>query len=123
MPGDGASATVRNRAVVPVDIRNKLLRDVFDGEAHTVYVLSDVRWADRKDKVELMLALKEEGYGRFFDLDKQEVLRIEDVLQMDGNYPGNLHLLVDRAKTSADSDDDLRARLIASARSSTPESP
>ena len=91
-----------------------VLRDVFDGEAHTVYVLSDVRWADRKDKVELMLALKEEGYGRFFDLDKQEVLRIEDVLQMDGNYPGNLHLLVDRAKTSADSDDDLRARLIAS---------
>ena len=91
-----------------------VLRDVFDGEAHTVYVLSDVRWTDRKDKVELMLALKEEGYGRFFDLDKQEVLRIEDVLQMDGNYPGNLHLLVDRAKTSADSDDDLRARLIAS---------
>ena len=65
-----------------------VLRDIFDGEAHTVYILSDIRWKDRKDKVELMLQLKEEGYGRFFDLDTQEVLRIEDVMQMDGNYPG-----------------------------------
>ena len=75
-----------------------VLRDIFDGEAHTVYILSDIRWKDRKDKVELMLQLKEEGYGRFFDLDAQEVLRIEDVMQLDGNYPLNLHLLVDRAK-------------------------
>ena len=76
-----------------------VLQAIFDGEAHTVYILSDVRWKDRKDKVELMLQLKEEGYGRFFDLDTQEVLRIEDVMQMDGHYPENLHLLVDRAKT------------------------
>ena len=75
-----------------------VLRDIFDGEAHTVYILSDVRWKDRKDKVELMLQLKEEGYGRFFDLDAQEVLRIEDVMQLDGNYPQDLHLLVDRVK-------------------------
>ena len=75
-----------------------VLRDIFDGEAHTVYVLSDIRWKDRKDKVELMLQLKEEGYGRFFNADTQEVLRIEDVMQMDGQYPENLHLLVDRAK-------------------------
>ena len=75
-----------------------VLRDIFDGEAHTVYILSDIRWKDRKDKVELMLQLKEEGYGRFFDLGTQEVLRIEDVMQMDGHYPEDLHLLVDRAK-------------------------
>ena len=85
-----------------------VLRDIFDGEAHTVYILSDIRWKDRKDKVELMLQLKEEGYGRFFDLGTQEVLRIEDVMQMDGNYPENLHLLVDRAKTRGDEDHDLQ---------------
>ena len=101
-----------------------VLRDIFDGEAHTVYILSDIRWKDRKDKVELMLQLKEEGYGRFFDLGTQEVLRIEDVMQMDGHYPEDLHLLVDRAKIpgQAGNDggstgsptvmDDLRTRLL-----------
>ena len=91
-----------------------VLRDIFDGEAHTVYILSDIRWKDRKDKVELMLQLKEEGYGRFFDLDTREVLRIEDVMQMDGHYPEDLHLLVDRAKTKGDADEDLRTRLLSS---------
>ena len=103
-----------------------VLRDIFDGEAHTVYILSDIHWKERKDQVELMLQLKEEGYGRFFDLDTREVLRIEDVLQMDGNYPENLHLLVDRAKTKqisplaslgrndSDEDNDLRTRLLSS---------
>ena len=91
-----------------------VLRPIFDGQAHTVYILSDIRWKDRKDKVELMLQLKEEGYGRFFDLDTQEVLRIEDVMQMNGNYPENLHLLVDRAKTRGDADEDLRTRLLSS---------
>ena len=103
-----------------------VLRDIFDGEAHTVYILSDIRWKDRKDKVELMLQLKEEGYGRFFDLDTQDVLRIEDVMQLDGNYPQDLHLLVDRAKTKQisplaslgrndnDDDQDLRTRLLSS---------
>ena len=94
-----------------------VLRAIFDGAAHTVYVLSDIRWKDRADKVELMLALKEEGYGRFFDLDTQEVLRIEDVLQMDGNYPENLMLLVDRAKTRGEVDEDLQTRLQSSVQS------
>ncbi|MBR5257116.1 MAG: excinuclease ABC subunit UvrA [Bacteroidales bacterium] len=94
-----------------------VLQAIFDGAAHTVYVLSDIRWKDRADKVELMLALKEEGYGRFFDLDTQEVLRIEDVLQMDGNYPENLMLLVDRAKTRGEIDEDLQTRLQSSVQS------
>ncbi len=87
---------------------------IFDGEAHTVYILSDIRWKARKDKVELMLALKEEGFGRFYDLDRQEALRIEDVMQMDGHYPESLHLLVDRAKTRAEVDEDLMTRLQSS---------
>ena len=110
---------------VKADTVQDVLRAIFDGAAHTVYILSDIRWKDRVDKVELMLALKEEGYGRFFDLDKQEVLRIEDVMQMNGEYPENLFLLVDRAKTREISpraslgrndseEDDLRTRLLSS---------
>ena len=99
---------------VKADTVQDVLRAIFDGAAHTVYVLSDIRWKDRADKVELMLALKEEGYGRFFDLNTQEVLRIEDVMQMNGNYPENLYLLVDRAKTRAEADEDLRTRLLSS---------
>ena len=94
-----------------------VLQDIFDGQAHTVYVLSDIRWKDRKDKVELMLQLKEEGYGRFFRMGTQEVLRIEDVMQMDGTYPDDLYLLVDRAKTRGEEDADLRTRLHASVQS------
>ena len=75
-----------------------VLQAIFDGQAHTVYVLSDIHWKERKDKVELMLQLKEEGYGRFLRMDTQEVLRIEDVMQMDGHYPEDLCLLVDRCK-------------------------
>ena len=94
-----------------------VLADIFDGGAHTLYVLSDIRWEERPDKVELMLALKEEGYGRFYDPDTGEVLRIEDVLQMDGKYPERLQLLVDRVKIpgqARNDDGDLRTRLISS---------
>ena len=110
---------------VKADTVQDVLRTIFDGAAHTVYVLSDIRWKDRADKVELMLALKEEGYGRFFDLDTQAVLRIEDVMQMNGDYPENLYLRVDRAKTreispraslgrNDNEEDDLRTRLLSS---------
>ena len=91
-----------------------VLQAIFDGQPHTVYILSDVRWKDRADKVELMLQLKEEGYGRFFDLAAQTALRIEDVMQMDGAYPEDLQLLVDRAKTGSEVDEDLHTRLLAS---------
>ena len=91
-----------------------VLKVIFDGKPHTVYVLSPVLWKERADKVELMLALKEEGYGRFFNPSDGGVLRIEDVMQMDGRYPEDLLLLVDRAKTSGADDPDLRMRLTAS---------
>jgi len=91
-----------------------VLGAIFDGQAHTVYVLADIRWKERSDKVELMLGLKEEGYGRLFDTGTQEVFRIEDVLQMDGHYPEELMLLLDRARTKGEEDADLRTRLHAS---------
>ena len=34
---------------------------IFDGDPHVVYLLADLDWKSRGDKVELMLRLKEEG--------------------------------------------------------------
>ena len=62
-----------------------------------VYLLADVGWAGRDDKVELMLSLKEEGYSRFYT---DGPVRIEEVMKMadTGNYPTELYLLVDRLR-------------------------
>ena len=58
---------------------NDVMAWLFEGEASAVYLLSDLGWAERNDKVELMLRLKEEGYSRFFT---DRVVRIEDVMRM-----------------------------------------
>lgn len=76
---------------------NDVMAYILDGEAHSVYILSDIGWEKRDDKVELMLSLKEEGYSRFYT---DKVIRIEEVMQMSqsGDFPEHLSLLVDRLK-------------------------
>lgn len=72
-----------------------------EGDANIpVYILADISWAGRNDKVELMLALKEEGFSRFFT-DRQ--VSIEDVMRLSesGDFPEKLSLLVDRLKLGA----------------------
>lgn len=72
-----------------------------EGDANIpVYILADISWAERDDKVELMLALKEEGFSRFFT-DRQ--VSIEDVMRLSesGDFPEKLSLLVDRLKLGA----------------------
>lgn len=88
---------------------------ILDGDAHVVYILADLGWQAREDKVELMLRLKEEGYSRFFS--EGSVIRIEEVMKLseEGNFPSDLHLLVDRMKIPAgEADEDMRSRIIAS---------
>ena len=88
---------------------------LFDGEPHVVYLLSDLGWNAREDKVELMLKLKEEGYSRFFS--EGSVIRIEDVMQRSatGDFPADLYLLVDRIKLDGgEPDADLRTRMLSS---------
>lgn len=87
---------------------------LLDERPHAVYILADLRWEERSDKVETLLALKEEGFGRLFDEEAGTIRPIEEVLQMDGNYPPRLWLLVDRVKTSADGGEDLKTRLQSS---------
>ena len=76
---------------------NDVMAHIFEGDASAAYILSDIGWAVRTDKVELMLQLKEEGYTRFYT---DRVVRIEEVMQMSDTeeYPSELYLLVDRVK-------------------------
>ena len=80
----------------------------------TCYVLADLKWVQRDDKVELMLGLKEDGFNRLY-ADGGPV-RIDDVLQKDGNYPDEAWLLVDRVRLpeNGEMDADTRTRLLSS---------
>ena len=76
---------------------NDVMSYVLEGEASAAYILADLQWSGRDDKVELMLALKEEGYSRLFT---DKAVRIEDVMKhaQDGDYPEDAFLLVDRLR-------------------------
>lgn len=87
-----------------------------DGTPRAAYILSDIHWDTRDDKVECLLSLKEEGFGRLFNPADSSILQIEDVLRMDGRYPSGLMLLVDRVKTKGTLDEDMLVRLSASVR-------
>ncbi len=85
-----------------------------DTVAVPVYILADIGWAGRDDKVELMLSLKEEGFSRFFT-DRQ--MSIEDVMKLSesGDFPENLSLLVDRLRIGEEGvSEELSARLHSS---------
>ena len=103
------------------EVKAHTVKDVMaaidDGKPHALYILADLRWDAREDKVELMLVLKEEGFGRLFQPADGVILQIEDVMKMDGKYPAGLMLLVDRVKTSGTLDEDMRARLNSSIQS------
>ncbi len=68
-----------------------------------VYILADISWDSRGDKVETMLSLKEEGFSRFFSPEGAQI-SIEEVMQRSesGDFPRGLTLLVDRLKLSRD---------------------
>ena len=91
---------------------NDVLEYIFTSEASAAYILADLNWESRQDKVELMLSLKEEGYTRLFT---DKVSRIEEVMQCaeTGEFPDKAYLLVDRLKIGQ-IDDDLKTRLHSS---------
>ena len=94
---------------------NDVMGYVFNGDASAAYILADLNWDSRDDKVELMLQLKEEGYSRLFS---DRMVRIEDIMRQaeTGEYPSQLYLLVDRLKLSSSLTDieDLKTRLHSS---------
>ena len=96
----------------PADV----MRWLEDNTPGTLYILADLRWDQRDDRVELMLGLKEDGYSRLYAGGK--VWQIDDMLQLAGDYPEDAWLLLDRLKVAdpADytDDKDLRTRLLGS---------
>ena len=103
---------------------NDVMSFLFDGNGDTAYILADLKWKERQDKVELMLQLKEEGFSRLFT---DRAVRIEDVMRSaeTGEFPSEAFLLIDRARLPEMSDhlpvnmsqmdwDDLQTRLHAS---------
>ena len=76
---------------------NDVMSYLLEGDASAAYILADLGWGSRTDKVELMLQPKEEGYSRFFT---DKVVRIEEIMRQSetGEYPSELYLLVDRVK-------------------------
>ena len=79
------------------------------------YLLADLRWDAREDKVELLLSLKEKGYSRLYSA-ADGTLRIDDVMaDSEGDsFPEGLMLMVDRVKIDGEMDADLRTRLLSS---------
>ena len=79
---------------------NDVLEFILSPEQSSVYLLADLDWKNREDKVEMMLSLKEEGYSRLFGTAP---VRIEEVMKLaeSGSYPEEMYLLVDRLKVPA----------------------
>lgn len=83
-----------------------------------VYLLADIGWDSRKDKTELLLSLKEEGYSRLYS-GSAGALRIDDVLKgsESEDFPKELFLMVDRMKLASKEsleDADLKTRMHSS---------
>ena len=95
---------------------NDVLEHIYNSGASAAYILADLNWQKRGDKVELMLRLKEEGYTRLFT---DRVVRIEDVMQyaQTGDFPEEAYLLVDRLKLGGEVDEDMKTRLHSSVES------
>ena len=90
---------------------NDVMEYVFDGRGGAAWILADLGWDARDDKVELLLSLKADGYNRLYDTTAMQQRDIDDVLQASGNgFPQGLCLLIDRAKLDRD-DEDLRTRI------------
>jgi len=94
------------------DTAGDVLDYIFSLGGGSCYILADIGWAGREDKVELLLRLKEDGYSRLY-ADGAPV-KIDDVLKLDGNYPAEAMLLIDRVRLASPDDGELRTRLLAS---------
>ena len=97
------------------EVHRDSVADVMDflgglGPGEVFYVLSDIGWKDRDDRVELMLSLKEEGYNRLYDGGR--ALKMDDVLQ--GTPANDAWLLVDRSRAVSADDSDWRTRILSS---------
>lgn len=92
-----------------VEVKCNTVNDVMNyisslNEDTAVYLLADIDWKNREDKIEFLLSLKESGYSRLFggddNIENGHIYRIDDILASFNktDFPTNLYLLVDRVK-------------------------
>ena len=88
-----------------------VMEALLDGRGGAAWILADIGWDAREDKVELLLDLKSSGFNRLYDTIHLQQESIDDVLQgSEKGFPAGLCLLVDRARLDHP-DEDLRTRL------------
>lgn len=98
-----------------------VLSYLFTSGAGSAHILADLNWNERKDRIELLLSLQEQGFLRLWN---GKPCKIEELLcDPDIDDTKDVFLLVDRIRlrdaggnkfigTLCDKDDDFRARLI-----------
>ena len=98
------------------EVRRDSVANVMDwlavAGAGTYYVLADLKWAQRQDRTELLLQLKEDGYNRLYV--EGQPLKIDEALQQGADQISDAWLLVDRARLSGVPAGDTRTRLLSS---------
>jgi len=92
---------------------NDVVRFIKSAEGSFAYLLADVGWKSREDKVELMLSLSQDGFSRFFDGER--LIRIEDLMKEaeSGDFPQQAYLMIDRFRLPASDEMDFD-RLLSS---------
>ena len=112
---------------VKLDTNESVVNDILTSGKQAAYILADINWNSREDRIEALLSYKEQGYTRLYDASCNKVYPIEDILQKEAVRAGEeavepaFTLLVDRVKLpvsanedSDDADDDFKTRLWAS---------
>ena len=89
-----------------------VLQALSEAAPGTFYVLADLHWETRADRVELLLQLKEDGYNRLYCAGRP--LKIDDALQQGVESVSDAWLLVDRVRLSGAPEGDTRTRLLSS---------
>lgn len=91
---------------VKVHSSNDVMAYILEDGQPTVYLLADLGWRSREDRVEELMSLKEEGYSRCWISDPGKtgmpsgMMKIDDLLQKSGQdgFPDEVRLLVDRIR-------------------------
>ena len=98
------------------EVRRDSVSDVMDCLAAagngTWFILADLDWERRQDRVELLLQLKEDGYNRLYA--NGTPLRMDDAMQQGPDGITDAWLLVDRVRLDGAAEGDTRTRLLAS---------
>ena len=80
---------------------NDVINHILTQEDSLIYILAPIGWKESNNKVEALLNLKEEGFGRL--LCDGRPVRLDNLLQDVNSYiNSDVYILIDRLQTSGD---------------------